>query len=123
KVNSPTPAPDPETAGWAERRLAVRRSCDGARDGEDEMAAQRWFRRIARVARTTIAVAAVAMVAASPVAVLAATPTRVPGEPVVEPTIDPTSPLIGIVKAVGGIRGRIGFLVIMAPGPARTRAA
>ena len=78
------------------------------------MPAQRWFRRIARVARTTIAVAAVAMVAASPVAVLAATPTRVPGEPVVEPTIDPTSPLIGIVTAVGGIVVAIGFLIIMA---------
>src|SRR4029079_15422591 len=114
RVNSPTPAPDPETARWAECRLAVRRSCDGAPDGEDEMPAQRWFRRVARVTRTTIAVAAVAVVAASPVAVLAATPTRVPGEPVVEPTIDPTSPLIGIVTAVGGIVVAIGVLIIMA---------
>ena len=81
------------------------------------MPAQRWFRRIARVARTTIAVAAiaaVAVVAASPVSVLAATPTRVPGEPVIDPIIEPTSPLLGIVTAAGGIVIAIGFLIVMA---------
>jgi hypothetical protein len=78
------------------------------------MPAQRWFRRIARVARTTIAVAAVAAVVASPVSVLAATPTRAPGEPIVDPAVDPASPLIGILTAAGGIVIAIGFLIIMA---------